>query len=195
MYNTSEGAAEPDFVKAARDEFAFLIDHGFRETESSSPSLVRWGKGALAVDLCHEQLSDEVDLGVSWHGHRFSLSEVIRAVDPGAAKAYRSESATKPAGMKRALANLRDIVVRYGGQALQGDERYFAILEVNRKSWSENCALEVRARQLRPQAESAFRLGDYLKAVELYEQFEPSLSPIESKKVALARKRLAGDLK
>ena len=49
--------------------------------------------------------------------------------------------------------------------------------------------LEMNARQLRPQAHEAFRLGKYREAVEHYRQIQSLLSPAELKKLAIAEER------
>lgn len=50
----------------------------------------------------------------------------------------------------------------------------------------------MRAEQIRPQAESAFRRGDYAKAAELCGLMRERLSPAEAKKLAFAEARCAG---
>ena len=50
----------------------------------------------------------------------------------------------------------------------------------------------MRAKQIRPRAESAFRRGDYAKAAELYGLMRERLSPAEAKKLAFAEGRRMG---
>jgi hypothetical protein len=78
---------------------------------------------------------------------------------------------------------------RYGTAALRADPQFFAMLEKQRKQWSEEYALDVLTDQLRPQADEAFHRGDYSKAAELYAQIRDRLTPAEIKKLALAEKR------
>jgi hypothetical protein len=78
---------------------------------------------------------------------------------------------------------------RYGDRVLEGDPEFFAGLRRQRESWAKDYALDVRAAQIRPRAEAAFREGRYREAADLYEQIAPRLSPVESAKLAAARKR------
>jgi len=50
-------------------------------------------------------------------------------------------------------------------------------------------ALDVLADQLRPQADEAFRTGDYAAAANLYAQIRGRLTPAEIKKLKFAEER------
>jgi len=78
---------------------------------------------------------------------------------------------------------------RYALAALRDGPKFFSILEAQRKLWSEEYALDVLAQQLRPQADDAFRKGDYASAAELYARIKARLSPAEVKRLTLAEKR------
>ncbi len=78
---------------------------------------------------------------------------------------------------------------RYGTAALRGDPQFFSTLKEQRKLWSEEYALDVLADQLRPQADEAFRRGNYSTAADLYARIRSRLSPAEVKKLALAEER------
>ncbi len=177
-----------NFADAVRKRFAFLGDHRFIEIESL-PTIVRYQKDDLEIDVYHGRQSFEVGFGIARQGVRYSLSELIRAADPVAAEQYRNETATTPHGVAKALARLQEVVERYGERALQGDVEYFSALEAQRKVWAEGYALDVLEGQVRPKAEAAFRSGDYRQAAELYERIRIRLSAVELKKLALARKR------
>lgn len=177
-----------NFAGAVRKRFAFLGDHGFTETESL-PTIVRYRKGDLEIDVYHGRQSFEVGFGIARQGVRYSLSELIRAADPAAAEQYRNEAANTPKGIAKAVAHLQESVKRFGERALQGDAEYFSALELQRKSWGDGYALDVLEAQVRPKAEAAFREGDYRQAAELYERIRARLSVVELKKLALARER------
>jgi len=177
-----------NFADAVRKRFAFLGDHGFTEVESL-PTIVRYRKADLEIDVYHGRQSFEVGFGIERQGTRYSLSELIRAADPAAAEKYRNEAATTPNGIAKALARLQELVSRYGERALKGNAEYFSALESQRKSWAEGYALDVLEAQVRPKAEAAFQDGDYRQAAELYEKIRARLSATELKKLALARER------
>ena len=177
-----------NFADAVHKQFAFLGEHGFTEVESL-PSIVRYQKGDLEIDVYHGRQSFEVGFGIARKGTRYSLSELIRAVDPAAAEQYRNETATTPAGIVDTLARLQDAVLRFGRRALRDDDEYYAALESQRKSWAEGYALDVLEAQVRPKADAAFRSGDYRQAAEFYEKIRARLSAAELKKLELARDR------
>jgi len=87
------------------------------------------------------------------------------------------------------LEEISALMKRYGRSALDGDPQLFSMLESERRSWSEEYALDVLADQLRPQADEAFRQKNYAKAAELYSRIRERLSPSEIKKLSIAEER------
>jgi len=179
------------FERKVRGAFTFLGELGFVEVEAL-PTLVRYRKDDVEVDVYHGRQSYEVGAGVTRCGIRYAMSEIIRTTDPEAATAYRNAVATAPEGVAEGLEELSSLMKRYGAAALQGDLQFFSALERQRKEWSEDYALDVLADQLRPQAAEAFRRGDYATAAELYRRIRLRLSPAETKKLALAEERRKG---
>jgi hypothetical protein len=177
------------FEREVRGAFAFLEDLGFVEIEAL-PTLVRYQKAGIEVDVYHGRQSYELGAGVTGFGTRYAMSELIRATDPEAAKGYRNAVVTTCEGMVKGLEELSLLIKRYGTMALQGDPQFFMMLEKQRKQWSEEYALDVLADQLRPQADEAFRQGDYSTAAELFGRIRARLSPAEIKKLALAEARI-----
>jgi len=174
-----------DFSDKVREAFSFLLGDGFAEIEVL-PTLVRYRKGDVEVDICHGRQSYEIGGGISFSGNRYAMSEVVRASDPDVAKVYRNPVATTQDGVTAGLDELSELMQRYGAEALRGDARLFSALELQRKRWAEEYALDVIEEQLRPRAEEAFRRGDYPKAAELYGRIGKRLSPVEVKKLAFA---------
>jgi hypothetical protein len=179
------------FARKVRGAFGFLADAGFAEVETS-PTLVRYRKGDVEVDIYHGRQSYEIGGGVTLAGTRYAMSEIVRTVDPEVAKGYRNAVATTPEGIAAGLEELAALMQHYGPGALSGEQRFVAVLEQQRKQWAEGYALDVLATQLRPQAEDAFRRGDYEQAAELYGRIRERLSPAEAKKLSLAQERRSG---
>lgn len=177
-----------NFESAARKSFAFLNDLGFVEIESL-PTLIRYRKNDVEVDVYHGRKSYEVGAGVSGYGTRYAMSEIIRATDPTVDSQYRDWAATTPEGVASGLEKLGSLMKYYGIRALSGDHQFFLELEQQRKSWSEEYALDVLAKQVRPKAADAFRRGDYATASELYARIRSRLSQAELKKLAIAKER------
>ena len=183
--------ADLHFERKVRGAFLFLEEIGFIEVEAV-PTLMRYQKGDVEVDVYHGRQSYEVGAGVTAFGVRYAMSEIIRASDPVAAKAYRNAVATTPAGIADGLEELSSLMRRYGSDALRGDREFFSVLAKQREQWSEDYALDVLADQLRPRAEEAFRRGDYVMAAELYARIKGRLTQAEVKKLAVAQSRSKG---
>jgi hypothetical protein len=177
-----------NFANTVAQRFAFLTDFGFSEIESL-PTIVRYGKGKLELNVYYGRQSFEVGFQIGHAGKQYSMSEIIRVTDPAAADQYRNAAATTPAELVSAVDRLAGLVSRYGERALRDDPAFFTELNRQLKSWSEAYALEVLAQQLRPKAEAAFREGRYGEAAELYGRIHAQLSPAELKKLDIARQR------
>ncbi len=177
-----------NFAEEVRQAFAFLGELGFSEIEAL-PTLVRYRKGNVEIDVYHGRQSYEIGLGITAFGTRYAISEIIRHIDSETAKSYRYAAATTPVGVVACLKELSLLLKRYGRSALDGDPKLFSSLEGERKLWSEEYALDVLTEQLRPQANEAFRRKDYSKAAELYSRIKERLSPAELKKLSIAEER------
>jgi len=177
-----------NFEAVARTCFAFLSEFGFSEIEAL-PTLIRYRKNGVEVDVYHGRRSYEIGAGISYLGRRYALAEIIRAVDAEAAKQYGGALASTTEGVLAALKELSSLMQRYGTAALRGDPEFFLTLAEKQKVWVAEYWLDGLAQQLRPQAEEAFNRGDYSKAAELYAQIRDRLSPAELKRLALADKR------
>lgn len=180
-----------NFVEKVRRAFLFLNDLGFSEIEAL-PTLVRYHKGNVEVDIYHGRQSHEIGAGVTAFGSRYAITEIIRANDPEVEKYFRYPMTATPEGVVAGLEELSTLMKRYGRPSLDGDPQYFLMLKHQRELWSKEYSLEVLARQLRPNADKAFRQKDYAKAVELYSQFKECLSPVEIKKLRIAEERCKG---
>jgi hypothetical protein len=177
-----------NFESAARKSFEFLNDMGFVEIESL-PTLIRYRKDSIEVDIYYGRRSYEIGADISGFGSRYAISGIIRATDPTVARQYRDWAATTPEGVASGLEKLGFLMKRYGIRALSGDPQFFLELEQQRKTWSEEYALDVLAEQVRPKADEAFRRGDYTTAAELYARIRSRLSQAELKKLAVAKER------
>lgn len=175
------------FEEKVRNSFSFLGTLGFKEVEAQ-PTLVRYQKDKVEVDVYHGRQSYEIGAGITAYGIRYTLSEVIRAVAPEAVEQFRNRTATTPEAVSTSLDELGSLMNQYGRSALIGAPDFFELLGKQRNSWWEEYALDVLAEQLRPKADKAFREKDYATAAELYARIRERLSPAELKKLSLAEK-------
>lgn len=176
------------FPQAVTRICAFLREFGFEDIEPS-PTIVRYRCSDLVVNLYHGRHSYELGFEVGHENELFAMSELIRASDPDAAERYRNPVATTQAELVSGLQLLAELIRRYGDRALRNDPSFFELLRRQRKSWSEQYALDVLAEQVRPKAEAAFREGRYREAAELYGQIRARLGAAELKKLDVAMKR------
>ncbi len=177
-----------NFEEKTRKAFAFLGDLGFSEIEAL-PTLVRYQNGSVEVDVYHGRQSYEIGMGITAFGTRYPISAIIRAADPEAFKRFHYTVATVSESVVDGLEELGLLMKRYGREALEGDLQFFSTLEKQQKLWTEEYALDVLTRQLRPQADEAFHRKDYSTAAELYSRIRERLSPAELKKLNLSEER------
>jgi hypothetical protein len=179
------------FARKVQAAFGFLSDAGFVQVEASS-MLVRYRKDDVEIDIYHGRQSYEIGGGVTLAGTRYGISEIIRTVDPLVAEEYQNWMTNTPEGIAKGLEKLAALMQHYGFDVLSAEQQFIALLARQRKQWAEGYALDVLAAQLRPQAEDAFRRGDYEQAADLYGQIRERLSPVEAKKLSFAQERRAG---
>jgi hypothetical protein len=185
---SEQDRAHLNFEGVARGRFAFLKELGFSEIEAL-PTLIRYRKDDVDVDVYHGRRSYEIGAGISYLGTRYAMAEIIRAVDPEAAKRYGGALTSTAEGVVAGLEELSSLMQRYGAAALRGDPQLFSTLAEKHKVWVADYWLDGLAQQLRPQADQAFHRGDYPKAAELYAQIRDRLSPSEIKKLQIAEER------
>lgn len=175
------------FVVAVREYFEFLSSLGFSEVEAL-PTLMRYEKSGVSVDVYHGRQSYEVGAGITAYGVRYTIPQIIRHSDSELAEKYRRKSVTTSEEVAVAVEELSLLTKRYCRLALEGDRSLFSALENERKISTKEYELDVLARQTRPKALEAFRKKDYSKAVELYSRIEKRLTPAEIKKLSIAKK-------
>jgi len=182
-----------NFGGQVRKSFIFLNDLGFSEVEVL-PTLVRYQKDSVEVDIYHGRRSYEIGAGVSVFGSRYTISEIIEASDPEAFMQFRYAMTATPEGVATALKELGSLLKLYGSAVLRGESKFVSMLEKQRKQWSQAFALDTLARQLRPKANEAFRRKDYSTAADLYSRIRERLSPAEIKKLGVAEDRCSKDI-
>ena len=179
---------ELGFADVVRQGFAFVEDFGFREVDAL-PTIVRYRKDDLVLNVFHGRQSYEISMEIGRDDEMYSLSSLISAADPEAVRSHQHWAATTPEALASGVARLATLVRCYGARALRDDPAFFADLRKQRKSWSNDFALDVLARQIRPKAAAAFRERRYGEAAELYEKISARLSGAERAKLAFCRKR------
>lgn len=179
------------FPFAVEREFGFLTAHGFRCVSTKS-TLVRYESDHVFINIYHGRSSYEIGIEVGStdleeQEKGFSLFAFIHLAAPDKAATYRNFVAVKPEAVSVRVAALQKLFTQYVLDVLMGDPDIFIKLEAQRKKISAAYASEVRASQIRPRAEAAFRDKDYPEAVRLYEIIQDELTTTEIKKLKYAR--------
>jgi hypothetical protein len=177
------------FAPAVEDAFSFLLADGFHIVESA-PTIVRYQKGATCVTLFHGRRSWEIGLEVGPEdGERFSIGGILEAAGAEEAASYRAPAIGTAAGVDKWVHTIADLFRRYGQPALELDPVFLERMRQQSRDWWAAFNLDGLATRNRPRAEAAFREGRYREAAELYEEMVEALTPVEKKKLALARRR------
>jgi hypothetical protein len=177
-----------NFLLWARERFVFLTDLGFSEIEAT-PTVLRFQKGEIEVDIYHGEKSFELGAGVSYMGTRYELIDMVRAQDIDAAKELGIWMTSTSDGIKVGVEKLATMMQQFGRAALDGNPNFFDSLALRRAIDVDEYWMEILARQIRPRADDAFRRGDYAEVVELFMRIESHLTKVEKQKLALARAR------
>jgi hypothetical protein len=180
----------PDLVfsDVVKDRFSYLSEQGFVLKEIL-PTDLRFRKGDVEITVYWDQMSSEIDLAVVKGSDRYSMSEVLRAEDLGAAEEYRSWSAGTRESAISGVTALADLFARYGKSAAAGEDFFYSELKRKRREWSLAYSAAVLATGVRQEAEEAFRKGFYKDAAVLYRRIEAALTPSERGKLEFASRK------
>ena len=194
MFGNSNNTVDRKFLRfseAVREYFSFLETQWEFTCVREEDTFVRYERGDLYVNVYHGRVSFEIGVEVGRESleHGFPLAALVSLSDKGLARKYWPGGARTVTAVRKVVQAASEGLSRYGVAALAGDQATFSSLEQLR---AERIAAMVRdsiAVQVRPKAEAAFRRRDYKEAATLYFSIEDSLSPVERKKLEIAKKR------
>jgi len=181
--------SEP-FARLVTSELTELIDSGFAVVEAG-PTIVRFARGEIEIDVYWGRRSYEVGAGVAINGERYALSELMYLADPDFADKYRNSTATSVEVLSSVVGQVANLLKTYAAPVFVDPAEVEARLQRLRPIRLREMSLDSQAHVFRPQAEEAFRRHDFAKAAEIYSRIEERLSPAEVKKLAYARSRSA----
>jgi len=181
------------FSKEARELFSFLEVQWEFKCVRQENTFVRYESADVYVNVYHGRSSFEigVEIGNKSSEHSFNLEALVALFDKELSREYWAAGGRTAEAVRRALKKQAEGLSRYGGSALSGHQSIFDRLEQLRTDRSAAMVLDSKAYQIRPKADAAFRRGDYKEAVKLYSSIEAALSPIERKKLQLAKNKAA----
>lgn len=184
------------FQELVKAEFVFMLGHGFEQKESD-PTSVRFESSHTYVNVFIERKSLEIGLEVGRlelvddEEAPFSMSEIIRLLEPSKAQAYRDYAAHSEVDLVNGVRRLSTIFGHYINAGVFDDLGIFGKLRKEREKWRHDFAREVKLRQVLDKAGEAWAEKDYVKIVSLLHPFQDCLSRIELRKLEYAEKKLA----
>lgn len=191
---TTSDRQELRFAEVAEEKFGFLQEHGFKRVQSE-PSFVRFESRPAYVNVYHGRQSFEVGLEIGSLAAgadetSYSMSEIIRLVEPGEADGYRNYAAHSPEGVAEGVQRLAMLFRRYVNAGVLDDAVLFERLRKGREMWSREYATEVNLTHTRQKLEVAWHAKDYAKVVELLRPLRDALTPTELHKLEYAEKHV-----
>lgn len=181
-----------DFESVAIDVFSFLeTDNGFRCIHRS-PTHVRFESDTVFVNVYHGRSSYElgVEVGRLADGEdsRFRLPTIVAALGDGEKEPKSFFQASEREAVRSCLAQLGGLVKSYCTDLLRGDEEAFRRVQRVAERIGDELTEHYAHAPLRRKAEAFWAEKKYVDALLIYEQFSDSLTPIERKRVAFAKR-------
>ncbi len=185
-----------NFEKAVGKYFGFLHEHGF-ECARSEPSLVRFESQRNYVNVYHGRQSFEIGLEVGSLATDvediYSMSEIIRLIEPAEADGYRNYAARSPDSVIEGVQRLAMLFRRYVDAGVLDNAGLFEQLRKNRETWSREYARKVHFAQARQRLDVVWHEKDFEKIVELLRPLRELLTPSELQKLEYAERHLPRD--
>ena len=189
-----EGRANLGFPAAVISAFAFLTkDFSFRCVKRDV-TFVRFESDAVFVNIYHGRASYElnVEIGESIVPENpFTIGEILWLVSPERAASYRPYQVTTKEGVQKFVPELARLVMDYATRALIGDHEFFKQLSELRTQRSQHYLKQIQLNRVRTEVETAWRLTNYRRVIELYDSMKDDLTPTEAKKLEYAKKQSA----
>ena len=189
------------FEETVLSSFSFLTApaYAFRCTRTEV-TLVRYESQRVFVNVYHGRSSYELgcEIGLRVGGSTkgddsveegFTIWEIAR-VEGGSVDERVFLQASTPERVEQLVPELAAVVQRYGARALHGDAACFTSLQESRTQSFEQYMTDSRLTQARKGVADAWRKGDFAEVIRLFEPLSENLTPAESKKLEMAKKRL-----
>lgn len=190
------------FKDAVIKNFQFLRRYGFRRV-CAEPTFVRYetvwpfSRKRLFVNVYHGRGSYQMNVEVGQENDQGLMVPLPWIVKwSGGAKAEDLEKrtilqASSREGVQKAVLQMADLVRKYAGPFLRGEERAYANFQEEMRGASSRYERNVRLAQARSSAEVAWHAKDYEQVVTLYNPFQDDLTRSERMRLQYARKQLA----
>lgn len=182
------------FAETVERNFAFLAAHGFRRVQNET-TFVRFESRGLYVNVYHGRRSYEIELEIGRRGSRneisYSMSDIIRLVEPKKADEYQRYAAHIAKDVAKGVQRLASLFRRYVDAGVWDDGRIFERLQKSRNAAVHDYWKEMPLMQARRQLDAAWHAKNYAKVIELLEPLQSDLTRTELKKLKYAKKEVA----
>jgi len=182
------------FAHEVEQAFDFLVDDYDMRCVESGHTLVSYESKLVFVDIYHEPISYElrVEIGLASddRSDSYSLAEVLQAFlgeGHGHTTFYQSSS---PEGVRDSVKSLAELLHKYYGPALRGEQSAFESIELASRRIAEKLMLDMKQRDIRAKAIKAWQAKDYATLAQLYESIKSNLTNAEKGKLEYALKHM-----
>lgn len=188
---------ETDFERAVESEFRFLTEapYHFRVCDAHGGKLRYEGNGVVLA-VFQDPMSYELGINI-WRTfvkgeatRPYTMGDLIRAADVGAANTYREFAATKSESIRKGLSKLASDLRAFGLPALGADPDFYTRVSAAREEAVREFGAEEAKRAARRDAEKAWKDGDFAKVVAAYSNVENGLTRAELARLEYARDHL-----
>ena len=181
------------FSETVEAEFEFLAANDFKLVKREA-TFVRFESNSTYMNVYHGRMSFELGLAIGQLGRLkeepYSMSEIVRFVEPGKGDQYRDYGTRDARGVEEGVQRLATRLRRYVATGLFDDGNLFTRLRRQREIYMQELALEVNLGEARRKLEGAWHANDYAKVVKLLEPFRVELTSAVLKKLEYAEKEL-----
>jgi hypothetical protein len=153
---------------------------GFHRTNMSCYAVV-YESPIVSLKVVHDRLSYGIGLGfqrIENPSERCSLDDILASDGK-----YRSFQASTPGRVNMVIAEIADLLRRYGAEALMGDAETYNRLIKEAEARSDVYTKKVVQQPIRIAAEVAWQRQDYTKVREFYESIAEDLTTVEKKRL------------
>jgi hypothetical protein len=184
------------FADMVKRSFSFLESTGFRHA-NDEPGLVHYESDRSFVTVSWDSRSGELDAFVGLLPRTaeaqdsYSIADVLGAAGVPASDCKLAQVADE-GRLGPFVEKLATDLRMHAQPALVGDRMYFRRLEAFRAAKADRYMREMKLRQVRSEAEKAWRDRQYDRVVSLYSSVESDLTESETRKLDYARQHRSG---
>jgi len=182
------------FVDAVKKAFNFLIYSYDMQCVASTSTNVRYQNESIYINIYHEYLSYELGIRIGRLAddscRSYGLEEVLRAL---AGEIYNCSTflqASCANKIQKSIMDLAVLVEKYYGPLLRNDSEAFECVASTSCEIGTQNEKEITLKNIRMEADKAWKHKEYTKIVKLYTSIKPELTKSENAKLEYAIKKL-----